>query len=265
MTSQRPSLLSHMPAEITYLSFPQVTLGLAALLPNAMPQFSAVDLLQNYLYDPLSQTNLISGPTSISNNGETPLQDIPLPDIEQRLSQILNAYIYASFWNSTPYITGASLDGIEANLVGGNDASFLPATKADLTAMIQNQTAAFTVAGVQTNATMVYECVYPWVAVFLFANFMMLLAAVTSVYFSRRTIVPDYLGFISSLAKESPYIRMPDVSVNMDGMDKARLVKDVKVRLGDVSESEGGSSDVGRLAFARLKETTVVTKGKSYV
>jgi hypothetical protein len=136
-----------MPAEITYLSFPQVTLGLTALLPNTMPQSSAVDLLQNYIHDPLSQTNLISGPTSISNNnGETPLQDIPLSDIEQRLSQILNAYIYASFWNSTPYITGASFDGIEANLVCGNDASFVPATRADLTAMIQNQTAAFTVA-----------------------------------------------------------------------------------------------------------------------
>jgi hypothetical protein len=85
------------------------------------------------------------------------------------------------------------------------------------------------------------------------------------VIYSRRTIVPDYLGFVSSLAKESPWIRMPDVGVNMDGMDKARLVKDVKVRLGDVTYAQGGHSDIGRLAFARLEETTKVEKDKLYV
>lgn len=92
----------------------------------------------------------------------------------------------------------------------------------------------------------------------------MFLAAITGVVFSRRTIVPDYLGYVSSLARESPYMRMPDEGVNMDGMDKARLVKDVKVRLGDVSDAVSGSS-VGRLAFARMEETVKVKKGKLYV
>jgi hypothetical protein len=266
VTAQRPSLLPHMPEEISYLSFPYVALGLTSLLPISTPQSSAVNFIQNYLYNPLSQTNLISSPTSLSNNlGETPLQNIPLADIENRLGQIINAFMYASLWNSTPYITGASFDGIKAQLTGGNDASFVPASTTELTAMIQNQTAAFTVAGVQTNAALVYKCVYSWLVVFLVANTIMLVGAITGVYFSRRTIVPDYLGFVSSLAKESPYIRMPDVGVNMDGMDKARLVKDVKVRLGDISENGGGGDDVGRLAFARLEETTLVKKGKSYV
>lgn len=94
----------------------------------------------------------------------------------------------------------------------------------------------------------------------------MLLAAITGVYFSRKTIVPDYLGFVSSLAKESPFIRMPDVGINMDGMDKAKLVKDMKVRLGDISEFEGGNNtQVGRLAFARMEETTKVKRGKLYI
>jgi hypothetical protein len=264
--AQRPSLLPHMPAEITYFSFPGVALGLTALLPNSTPQSSAVNFIQNYLYDPLSQTNLISTETSVGNNfGETPLQQIPLHDIEARLGQIINAYMYGSLWNSTPYITGASFNGIEPHLVGGNEASFVTASTMDLTAMIRNQTSAFTVSGVQTNTILVYKCVYPWLVVFLTANMVMLTGAVIGVFFSRRTIVPDYLGFVSSLAKESPYIRMPDVGVNMDGMDKARLVKDVKVRLGDVSESQGGENDIGRLAFARLEETTLVKKGKSYV
>lgn len=173
--------------------------------------------------------------------------------------------MYASLWNATPYITGASLSGIQAQLTGGNAGSSVPASPVELAAMLQNQTAAFTVAGVQTTAAMVYECVYGWLVVFMLANAVMLAAAVTGVWYGRRTIVPDYLGFVSSLAKESPFIRMPDVGVNMDGMDKARLVKDVKVRLGDISESGGGKGDVGRLAFARLEETKCVEKGRSYV
>lgn len=131
--------------------------------------------------------------------------------------------------------------------------------------MIQNQTYAFTVPAVQTNQSMVYLCFYPWLSVFLVSNIVMLLASIAGIYYSRKTIVPDYLGYVSSLAKESPYIRMPDVGVNMDGMDKARMVKEVKVRLGDVSDGPGGRGGIGRLAFARLEETSKVQRGKLYI
>lgn len=265
VTAQRLSILPHMPSEITYLSFPQVALGLSALLPNSTPHFGAVNQLQNYLYDPLSQ-DIISGQNSLGNNeGQTPLQNTPLKDIEDRLGQMINAYLYASMWNSTPYITGAPFTGIENHLVGGNNASFFPATTADLIAMIQNRTAAFTVPAVQTNNSQVYFAFFPWLVIFLVSNLVMLVAAVIGVYFSRKTIVPDYLGFVSSLAKESPFIRMPDVGVNMDGMDKARMVKEMKVRLGDVSDVENRKSQVGRLAFARMEETSPVKKGRLYV
>jgi hypothetical protein len=42
-------------------------------------------------------------------------------------------------------------------------------------------------------------------------------------------------------------------------------VKDVKVRLGDVTDVEEGANGVGRLAFARMEETKLVQKGKLYV
>ncbi|KAL2063472.1 hypothetical protein VTL71DRAFT_5277 [Oculimacula yallundae] len=261
--AQRQSLQPHVPSTITYLSFPKVALGLSALLPNSTPNFGAVNQFQNYLYDPLSQTNIISGSNSLSSNGEpSRLQDVSLKDFGDRLGQMLNAYVHASMWNSTPYITGASFTGIENNLVGGNDASFLPASTADLTAMIRNRTAAFTVSATQINESQVYFAFFPWLIVFLFSNFVMLLAAFVGVYYSRKTIVPDYLGFVSSLAKESPFIRMPDAGVNMDGMDKARMVKEMKVRLGDVSAMENGKSQIGRLAFARMEETSPVKKGR---
>ncbi|KAK0104473.1 hypothetical protein ONS95_004762 [Cadophora gregata] len=266
VTAQRPSVLPHLPSEITYLSFPEVALGVSALLPNSTPSFGAVNQFQNYLYDPLSQTNIISGVNSLSSDGSpSRLQSVPLKDFGNRLGQLLNAYIYSSMWNATTYITGASFTGIENNLVGGNNASFIPASPSDLTAMIRNRTAAFTVSAAQTNESQVYFAFFPWLIVFLISNLVMLLAAIVGVYYSRRTIVPDYLGFVSSLAKESPFIRMPDVGVNMDGMDKARMVKEMKVRLGDVSDVEHGKAQVGRLAFARMEETSPVKKDRLYV
>ncbi|CZS95419.1 uncharacterized protein RCO7_05733 [Rhynchosporium graminicola] len=265
VTAQRPSLRPRAPPQITYLSFPRVALGLSALLPNSTPNFGAVNQFQNYLYDPFSQTNIISGSNSLSSDGRSRLQDVSLKDFGDRLGQMLNAYIHASMWNSTPYITGASFKGIENNLVGGNAASFLPASTIDLTAMIQNQTAAFTVSADQINESQVYFAFFPWLIIFLFSNSVMLLAALVGVYYSRKTIVPDYLGFVSSLAKESPFIRMPDAGVNMDGMDKAKMVKEMKVRLGDVSDMENGKSQIGRLAFARMEETSPVKKGRMYV
>jgi hypothetical protein len=177
--------------------------------------------------------------------------------------------MYASMWNATAYVLGAPFSGIDANRVGGNSASFIPAASSeDLTAMLQNQTAAFTVPASLITIAPVYYVYYSWLLVFLVATMVMLVASIVGVVYSRKTIVPDYLGYVSSLAKESQYIRMPDVGVNMDGIDKARLVKDVRVRLGDVSEQAmagDGKGLIGRLAFARAEDCRGVKKGQLYI
>jgi hypothetical protein len=270
VTAQRLSLLPHMPSSITPLSFPTVVMGLTALLPNSTPQYNAVNMVENYIYNPATQATIISGETSFgSNDGETPLMSVSPKDFGDRFGQLLNSYMYASMWNATPYILGAEFSGIEANRVGGNNASFIAATSpADLTAMLRNQTAAFTVPATLITNSPVYYVYYSWLTVFLIATLVMLSGSIVGVVYSRKTIVPDYLGYVSSLAKESQYIRMPDVGVNMDGMDKARLIKDVKVRLGDVSEqSVGGDGNglIGRLAFARAEDCREVKKGKLYI
>lgn len=266
VVAQRPSLLPHMSSAVTPLSFPTVAKGLSKLLPDSTPQFTAVNLIQNFIYDPSTGPSIIASETSLgANDGQTPLMSISPEEFSLRFGQLLNAYLYGSMWNATPYIVGASFDGISESFSGGNNASNIVAeSSADLAAMIQNQTAAFKVPAKLVTNKEVYFVFYPWLVIFLISTMVMQLAAIIGIIFSRKTIVPDYLGYVSSLAKESPYIRMPDVGVNMDGMDKARLVKDVKVRLGDVAE-EGTRGPVGRLAFARMEETSMVKKGKLYI
>lgn len=268
MTAQRPSVLPHMPSEVTPLSFPEVVMGLTELLPNSTPNFNAVNMIENFIYNPSNgaASNVASGETSFGQNeGQTPLMAVTPQEFADRFGQLLNAYLYGSMWNSTPYLLGAPFEDIQARRIGTKNASFVPATPLDISAMIANQTAAFTVPATIITKTDIFFVFYSWLMVFLLANLIMMGASIASVYYSRKTILPEYLGFVSSLAKESPYIRMPDVGVNMDGMDKAKLLKDVKVRLGDVSDVEEGRGMIGRLAFARLEDTATAKKGKLYI
>lgn len=104
------------------------------------------------------------------------------------MAQVMNSYLYGSFWNSTPYIIGAPFKDIAPYQTGGNATSFIPANTADIEAMIQNQTYAFTVPAVQTTQSQVYFCFFPWLSVFLVANIVTMLAAIVGIYFPGRRL-----------------------------------------------------------------------------
>ncbi|KAH8596751.1 hypothetical protein B0O99DRAFT_619841 [Bisporella sp. PMI_857] len=263
VTAQRLSRLPHNPTSITYLSFREVVFGVSALVPNLSP-LADNNPAQRYLYDPFSTDSIIAGASSNLLGDQTPLalENISLSDFGERLGQILNTFIYGSMYNTTAYTIGGSFDGMVDKLVGGNAASFVPASQAEIQEMIQNQTAAFTVPATLEAQIRIYKASFQWIGIFLFATSAMLFSAVGGVIFSRNTVVPDYLGYVSSLAKESPWVRMPDGGANLDGMDRARLMKDLRVRLGNVDEGRG---EVGRLAFARMEETGVARKDSFYV
>lgn len=277
VTAQRPSQLPHMPSTITSLSFHNIVLGITALLPNATLQPGGSDPVQSYLYSPLSAVGLVKGDSSLNfdglvtqtngipGDGSSPLASgaVSLQDFSDRFGQVLNSFLFSSLWNATTFISGSPLSGITPSQLGGNAASFVPVSEPDdIYALIRNQTAAFTVTGMLTTQIQVYRVSYPWLVVFFMCSVAMMGSAIAGVGFSRSTNVPDYLGYVSSLAKESPYVRMPGGGANLDGMERARLMKGLKVRLGDV---EGGRSGVGRLAFARMEETAGVKSDGFYV
>lgn len=260
--AQRPSQLTHKPTTITTLSFRRVILGLTSLLPNSTPQYTLTSPIQSYLYDPLSSTSILSGTNSIGLiGGDSPIHSLPMDDFSLRLGQILNTYLHASIWNATAYITGEPLNSLTSVLLGGNSPSLTPSTPTSLSLLLQNRASTLTVPAMLTTPIRIYRVSYPWIALFIFATVAMTFSAISGVLFSRNTVVPDYLGYVSTLAKESPHVRMPNGGANLDGMDRARLMKDLRVRLGDVEE--GGQ--VGRLAFARAEETAVVRKDSFYV
>jgi hypothetical protein len=138
----------------------------------------------------------------------------------------------------------------------------VPASREDLTTMIQNQTSAFTVTASATADVRIYYCDFGWTSIFFLATSAMLCSAILGVVFGRMTVVPDYLGYVSSLAKESQYMKIKDGGANLDGMERSRGIKDLQVRLGNVND---GTGEVGRLAFGRVEDTKPVQRNRLYI
>jgi len=63
---------------------------------------------------------------------------------------------------------------------------------------------------------------------------------------------PGVMLNVSSLAtRDSPFVALPTSGSFLDAMERARLMKDQKVRFGDVSAASG----VGRLAIGTIDDT----------
>jgi hypothetical protein len=266
VTAQRPSRLPHAPSTVTYLSFPQIALGLTNSLYNSTTVTTLASPIQSFLYNLSSnaaiflQTASIAQP-DLDDSYISPLYNISMTDFGRRFGQIINAWIHGSFHNSSSIIIGSPFSSLLPDQ-GGTAVSFVPVSGTDLTTLIQNQTAGITVLANSTADKQIYLCNYAWTTVFFFASASMLFSAILGVVFSRKTAIPDYLGYVSSLAKESKYMRIPDGGAALDGFDRARMIKSVHIRLGNVYEGEG---DIGRLAVGRVDDTKPVQRNGLYI
>jgi hypothetical protein len=266
VTAQRLSLLPHMPDTLTLFSYPEVFNGLSSLLPRSTQQLDHIDLFQNYLFNPFSNTFIQSAlwPSFTTPPSESRLLNISVQDFSYRLGSLINAFMEGSMLNSTAYLTG--------------DASTLPSQQAAtsptaLTAQIDSLSPALTIT---TNSTLpgveIYTISWPFLSVYLLSSLMIPLAALVSVIFSRLTLTRDYLGYVSSLARESQYVTFPNGGVGLDGLQRTRVCREMRVKLGDVGDVDGGYSIgtgvalmVGMMALGNEKGTRGLDRMKLYL
>jgi hypothetical protein len=267
VTAQRLSTLPHMPTELTYLSFSQIFTGLSALLPNSTQQINHIDLLQNYIANPDDSTFIQSAQwpalSTSSSNNESRFLDLPLNDFGIRLGQVINAFLFGSMQNSTEFLTGSS--AIPQNSGPATD-------DGDLVSAIQNQTASFTVPTNITSQQEVYVCSFSWLGAYLAAALAIPLAAIAAAILHRLTKARDYLGYVSSVVRESQFAGMPKGGVNMDGLERTRGLRKLRVRLGDVGDIEGGveigtgvALIVGQLAVGEEGTARRIDRRKLYI
>lgn len=73
-----------------------------------------------------------------------------------------------------------------------------------------------------------------------------MVCVLVTIVLRTRIHAPDFLGSISALVRDSPYINKPEGGSVLDGTLLANLLGNNRVRIGDVRSEE----EVGKIAFA---------------
>lgn len=166
-----------------------------------------------------------------------------------RLTTLLNTYWQGSVWGFQ--ITSAGLFERPKYLDLGQAALFLP----DRWMNVSEATF--------SHSVLVYRAEVGWIISLLLITVILLLIGLANVVISFMTIAPDLFYYASSLARENPYTETPDGGTALDGAERSRLLKAMKVQIADVSPEDrvgyvvmksvaDGDYQTGRLKKGRL-------------
>jgi hypothetical protein len=204
-------------------------------------------VLLNSVYADMISSNLeVPAPTLARfDNATWPANDIETFVAKPPPQQLRNESEYRRYDEKlTAAIMGAVLRGLP----------FVPAA-----------TTATTVA-----RTRVYECQWGWFATLLAAAGALFATGVAALALQLRyALPPDVLRYVSSMTVANAHFRtLPPGGTTLDGAQRARLLRDVRVRLGDIRgvdgdddddvDGGGGSdgADVGEIAFVAADDVS---------
>ncbi|KIX97439.1 uncharacterized protein Z520_06891 [Fonsecaea multimorphosa CBS 102226] len=102
-----------------------------------------------------------------------------------------------------------------------------------------------------------YAILWGWIAVDFVSCFILLIAAIIACWLRIHTLAPDIFGYVSSLTRDNPHIALPDNGTTLNGLERARLLRDVRVKIGDVSSADEPLGKVGLAQVHSASGTTV--------
>jgi hypothetical protein len=107
---------------------------------------------------------------------------------------------------------------------------------------------------------------WPWIIADIVSNVILLSAAIFAFWLRKNTLAPDIFGFVSSLTRDNPHFMLPEGGSTLSGIERARRMKHVKVKVGDVGSNAGrGIGRVG-IVYAGDKCDGIkdLEKGRTY-
>jgi len=113
------------------------------------------------------------------------------------------------------------------------------------------------------SETSPYIFVIDWLfmSIFEFCSLALLLIGIVGVLLESRTIAPDILGFASSVARHSKYVKLPLVDGTMSGGERAKRLGDVRVMMQDIKPD----AEVGKIVLGTVNESAQrLRPGKLY-
>ncbi|KAL6712669.1 hypothetical protein ACN47E_000546 [Coniothyrium glycines] len=119
--------------------------------------------------------------------------------------------------------------------------------------------------GATTNATItttaeIFVLNPAWLSLLMVSSTIILIIGTAALVLKQRTLGPEMFGFVTSMTYENPWVKIPSGGTMLDAMERARLLKDVDVRVGDVC----GQKNVGHIAFAAGVPLRALERGRLY-
>jgi hypothetical protein len=110
-----------------------------------------------------------------------------------------------------------------------------------------------TQADIRQQMAVVYRTNWKWFVALLFSSLVLLAAAYAGLVLKYITLAPDIIGYASSLTMLNPYVPTPTGGTTLHGLERASLLHNLPVRIGDVCANE----PVGAIAFAKADDGRV--------
>jgi hypothetical protein len=215
-------------------------------LSSQMGNFGNTDT-ERYILDP----DTVNHAYKVNGDAGFNLTTVPHDLFQQRVSKLFNTFWWGGMTGE--YITQP---------LSGSD-TFVPAPGTMLGAPL------VTLSGNPVKSSVARRMDYPniygtswaWLSVLFASSSILLFAGVAAVYFDHDTIVPDILGFASSVARKSKYVDLPKMDMTMSGAERANKLKELTVMMMDVKPD----APVGRVALGTWhKEAKKLEAGRPY-
>ncbi|CAH0048169.1 unnamed protein product [Clonostachys solani] len=104
-----------------------------------------------------------------------------------------------------------------------------------------------------------YQCNMTFAAILIVISGLLVLASLATIALMNATRAPDILGYMSSFPRDNPYATFEQASY-MDGLERARELREMKITVGDVSPRE----EIGHIAFAATVEVQRLKEDRLY-
>ncbi|CAO2647197.1 Nn.00g081190.m01.CDS01 [Neocucurbitaria sp. VM-36] len=217
-------------------AFLEISMGIISATADNRNDASS-DLVEHWLLDPnLGSYEVDLNPDSVDS---APLQwvelsKVPTAAFNQRLEMAINTY-----WDVTLGVTlrkgNITRDRVKDFEMHSNTEPSLSYT--------WNTTGIHHV----QHAGEQYVC-HVWFAVITIAiSLFLVAAALVALILGILTKAPDTLGYVSTSARDNPYVTT-QVASHLDGLEAARELRNVRIRIGDVNST----AEVGHVAFASM-------------
>ena len=213
----------------------------AARLPSAVSVSDLRSMLTDWAAISNEDTGYISSPTDLyimkdskpySGEAIKPLTESDLSVFPLVFSRRITT-AFNTFWTST------------LNPHGHTDVTFNTIPEQNILGLVNNQTTdqpfMNATIGTRTISTEVYRANRLWIGILLFTTILLQILAISRLMLQAFIRGPDVLGFASSMTRDNPYVPLPAGGSHLDGPERARRLRDVRLELTDVRpEDENG-------------------------